>query len=359
MKIKTLFFSFTLVLCFVVSGFMFSACGGVSHTYDEVKTSYASMVANNQDFFDKDGYISITYNNDNLVSAISSGETKYNFTKLASSNLNNEAIFEPTLRASLIMPAEFLSSGTIGVEVPKDESTELYNLLEKLKDSFAQLNIAKSQLEIVCDSELFNQQGNLEQLKLKNYCQRFYETINAANNFSTKFASVYSEYIFNSSLLTRPGALAPNTVKLEYLTKLTEFTKFYATFYLYDMNLSIQNSTKEVESITQLSGYLLDQYLDIKPLKTEEDSGPISSGEQAIINAYNDLVDYNSIYYANQKSLYTCIDVLRNIVNTNSMTPEQIVCKAKYDDCIADCENVIRFMDTIKNRILEFNNISV
>ena len=61
MKIKTLFFSFTLVLCFVVSGFMFSACGGVSHTYDEVKTSYASMVANNQDFFDKDGYISITY----------------------------------------------------------------------------------------------------------------------------------------------------------------------------------------------------------------------------------------------------------------------------------------------------------
>ncbi|MBQ8762310.1 MAG: hypothetical protein IJZ26_03280, partial [Clostridia bacterium] len=155
MKFRNIFLSFVLAFCVIGTSFMFVGCGK-NYTYDELEKSYVEMVNTYDDFFDENNFVKITYNSVNLNNEINLlGNKEQNFTKLSNDLDNPEAVYEPVLRASLMMPSTFLiGSGNIGVEIPQDKLNNAYQSLDKLKNCFASLNNQKTTfLEFYANSD--------------------------------------------------------------------------------------------------------------------------------------------------------------------------------------------------------------
>ena len=369
MKVNKFLLSFALVLCLIGTSLSFAGCGK-SYTYAELRESYISMVETYPDFFDDENFVDITYNTQNLNNAINNGNKSYNFTKLSNDLSNTEAVYEPVLRASLMMASTFLiPSNDIGTSIPADKLNEAYQSLEELKTCFHNLNEYKTSLLEFFTMQSFDQADSVIQIHLKNYCEELYNTIQVSCDFSELFEQIYANYIFNDESIVRPGALVTGSVRFEYLTKITEFARIYQQFQLSLIHNQIldgpQDASKPIElNETSICSQLLLQYEEIKNCKMEGTiNESISNQEQNIINAYNNLNKYNDIYYSNYRNALNAVskydmETLTLQSSDVQLTTEQQACIDKINEFLnTDCNNILNYMNTIQEYVLIYNGV--
>ena len=371
MKFRNIFLSFVLAFCVIATSFMFVGCGK-NYTYDELEKSYVEMVNTYDDFFDENNFVKITYNSANLNNEINLlGNKEQNFTKLSNDLDNPEAVYEPVLRASLMMPSTFLiGSGNIGVEIPQDKLNNAYQSLDKLKNCFASLNNQKTTfLEFYANSDDFNPADSNIQMYLKNYCEELNKTIKASCDFDLLFEEIYINYIFEEDSIIRPGALTTGAVKFEYLTKISEFSRIYQEFQLSSVHKQIINGPQkagepiELEEPNICSKMLLD-YEEIKDSKMEGSvTDTITEQEQDIIDAYKQLALYNPIYKVNYENALKAVKkydiaTLNKVSSDQKLTIEQEICLKKINEFLnTDCENILAYMNTIQKYVKIYNGI--
>lgn len=361
-KTKTNLWLVIFVFAFVtIFSVFFVGCDNKNYTYEDSKQVYAKMLSDNSEFFDENGIISITYNSTNLNAAILSGQKNNNFTKLSNSLSDSEAVYEPTLRASLMLVSTFLpNSSDTGVNIDQAKLNNLYSSVNEVSDAMHLLKQAKQQLENTCSNVDFSQSTSAEQLKLKTYCSRFIYVIDKACNLSNVFVDIYKNDIYKIESNIREGALSSTTVNLEYLTKIADIASYYNNFYLYDINEKVkkgpQNAGLEIDIDNEFDWTIIEEFEQIKSKKKAGNFGdPISAAEQEVIDAYNQIIAYDNVFYANKNSALQSVELYRAIANSSEMSLEEQICTNKIAEFAIDCKIVKNYFTILTEKINAFN----
>lgn len=386
MKFKVLLSSFMFAFVMLFS-FGFAGCDNNNYSYKQSQDVYLEIISENPMLFKSTGYVYIRYNNTNIAYPIDEGESelingqsgaikltekRYNFTKLARYSLdpdtsieNTEAVYEPTLNASmLILATYFKNSGVIGIDnIPKDKLNDLHAKMLELKQAITVLNTQKMNLESKCTGTNFQGDSKV-QGALKNYCTAFLDAIDKACATSDSFVDIYSNYIYASTSNEETNTLSPLAVNLAYLSKIVDIAAYYNNFYLYDINEQVkkgpQTAGNEIAIDSEFNWSIYNEYERIKSLETAAAPDADSETKQkaaAIVEMYNVIKSYDALFYANKVSAIASVSTYRNIKDSSNMSTEENIAVDKINEFKNDCKIVKNYFTELTNRIKTFNGV--
>lgn len=386
MKFKVFVTSFVFAFVLIFSSVFVGCDDNKNYTYQQAQDVYNEMIAENALLFKQSGYVYIRYSNTNIANeinpfedenaytysgAIKLTEKRFNFTKLARYSadpdtyvVNTEAVYEPTLNASmLILATYFKNSGVSGIDIPKEKLNSLYAKMVDLKSAISILNTQKLNLESKCRGDNFEQDARV-QGALKNYCSAFLDAINKACITSDCFIDIYSNYIYTLRNVVGSNSLSPLAVNLEYLTKITDIASYYNNFYLFGINEKVkkgpQAAGSEIEVDEEFDWSIYTEYEQIKSLQTAAGEGADATTlqkEQDVIEAYNMIKSYDGVFYSNKEHALSSISTYRAIKNTSDMSLEETIATNKITEYSNDCKFVKNLFTELTNAILDFNGI--
>ncbi len=337
---KKISFSGILVaIMLAVSIPLFSACGETQCTYSEFQLAYQDYVSDyTGEIFDNNGYVNIVYDNASLQRAID-GTTitdKMNlFTRLTDDTSSDQAIFEPTLKASLMYVKTYINV-TIGIEVPTNVSTQLNNSLNTLRECTDAFISEKAKLEN--RGAGFRADNAFEQATLLTLFNRYVDLILQAIDFSQQFIDAYSTYNTIPTADRADGRPAIGSINRFYLETLTTLADIYANVYLvniYDRSHETSQNGTAVEYYTSFNyssdlNSALESYLDIADIidSFEAREGEMTSAERAVVIEYKRADNYDLLFQKGYSMVQNIIDnydigVLFELDNTE-LTDEQI-----------------------------------
>ena len=303
-----------IALCFCFIPF-FSGCGETKYTYAEFQLAYQDYVEEyTGEIFDEDGFVDIQYKNPAFVNEINSTGYEHHmkmYTRLSNDTSSNQALFEPTLKASLLFVHNYITVET-GVEVPVNASTDLYNSLQNLRsvtDSFVR---DKYKFDT---REGFNPDNALEQSWLSAMLDKYKDLVVTANNFSKQFIEVFNKYNTADEVDRADGRPALGSIDKFFLESLTSVADVYINVYLVNIYDKVGTTSVEIgndgssvifgnaEMCTSFNSCMdineaLASYMSIadRIRSFENRNTPLTDAERAAISCFKNAKSYQAIF---------------------------------------------------------------
>ena len=294
---------------------LFSGCGETQYTYSEFQLAYQDFVEEyTGEIFDENGYIDIIYENDQMNTYIRRTDLDTKLTKvtrLIGDTNSDQAIFEPTLKATMLYVRNYINV-TTGINVPTSASTSLYNSLQDLINATDDFVYSKHRFD---NSGSFNPENAIDQTWLEELLDDYANLVVTANNFSKQFIDAFERYNVSDDTATRPdGRPAIGSIDKFFLKSLTSLADVYINVYLvniYDKSgtTSITADNGDHASFEYVEAYTypnycadinsaLDSYMDIADTiqAFENKEGTPTSQEQSAITTFNSVRSYEYIF---------------------------------------------------------------
>jgi len=332
---------------------MLSACG-TDYTYTQISNKYEDMVTEyTGDFFDTNGNLSFTYDTD-LQNMIDTGTEADQLAKFSNDITSGQAIFEPVLRSSFEAVQYYLTITNVDAsDIPQSTLNSIYNKLTVLEDCFNQLLTSKTRLEGIASTDSDHIQN-----WLANYQDLFYATICASNDFALEYVYAYRDYINVNYVSNVQDRLIPSVVQLEYITKLVESADIYTKFTLSEVKNEVITTEQNNCNITLQNFLEVKNILKSSQFQTIFETSVYTDAEGKIIQAYEQIDNYNDLYRTNLASAYIAINTydleqLRLDSSVNPLTDEQQDCLDKLDEFLnTDCVVVNELLSNLKDKII-------
>ncbi len=335
---------------------IFTGCDNTQYSYAEFQSAYKTFVADNTgDLFDDDGYIKVTYKNETMKSCIyqTDKESKLSkFTRLSGNIDSNQAIFEPTLKASLVFAKNYVN--VTSENVPMSESTSLYKKFLDLKTKAEKFLQDKKKFD---NRSTFTATSALEISWLNTMLDDYYALVKTSCEFSQQYIELYNKYVFINASNLSTGRIASGKIEKYYIESLTKLADVYINSYLpyiYDNALASgdgeyytdQNYSNDVNSA--LKSYL---NIDTKIQEFEKRTGEMVDNEKAVVSAYNSAINYNPVF----ENSYKMVKEILPKVNLSKKNPTEI--EKGYIDILSDfynCEykNLTELINAISQKII-------
>ena len=303
-----------IALCFCFVPF-FSGCGESNYTYAEFQLAYQDYVEEyTGEIFDEDGFVDVQYKNPAFVNEVNSTGYEHHmkmYTRLTDDTSSNQALFEPTLKASLLFVHNYITVET-GVEVPVSASTKLYNSLQNLRSVTDNFVRDKYKFDT---REGFNPDNALEQSWLKEMLDKYKDLVVTANNFSKQFIEVYNKYNKADETDRVDGRPALGSIDKFFLESLTSIADVYINVYLVEIYNIVGTTSVEIgndgnsviygnaEMATSLNSCMdineaLASYMTIadRIRSFENRNTPLTDAEKAAISCFKSAKSYQSIF---------------------------------------------------------------
>ena len=291
-----------IALCFCFVPF-FSGCGESNYTYAEFQLAYQDYVEEyTGEIFDEDGFVDVQYKNPAFVNEVNSTGYEHHmkmYTRLTDDTSSNQALFEPTLKASLLFVHNYITVET-GVEVPVSASTKLYNSLQNLRSVTDNFVRDKYKFDT---REGFNPDNALEQSWLKEMLDKYKDLVVTANNFSKQFIEVYNKYNKADETDRVDGRPALGSIDKFFLESLTSIADVYINVYLVEIYNKVGETSNGSEHYTSLNSCMdineaLASYMTIadRIRSFENRNTPLTDAEKAAISCFKSAKSYQSIF---------------------------------------------------------------
>lgn len=285
---------------------IFSGCNNTQYTYAEFQLAYQDYISDyTNEVFDVNGEVAINYKNADMVAVINKTDidskmTK--FTRLSADPRSNQAMFEPTFKASMKFINNYIKI-TIGVDIPTNESTKLYNSLEQLRQKTDTFVIEKRKFDTRTN---FDVDGGTEKSWINSLLNKFVDLVCQANEFSKQYIEIYNRYNTSATADRTGGRPALGSIEKYYLETLTTLADVYINVYLIniydefsrttsgleDEAISAQNRSEGVNNA--LISY---ENIEAKIKSFESKEGEITDEKEAkAISAYKSALSYNPIF---------------------------------------------------------------
>lgn len=315
---KFAFASLMMVAVICCSIMTFSGCDNTKYTYSEFQLAYQDFVTEYKgEIFDDDGNVKVNYKNADMVSAINKTDVNSKmtkFTRLSADVTSNQAIFEPTLKACFMYVNNYINV-TIGIDVPTNESTNLYNSLKDVQAKTQAFVLEKYKLDT---RENFDVTGGTEKSWINSLLDRYMDLVNSANEFSKSFITVYEKYNTSASADRAGGRPAIGNIERYYLKTLSSLADVYINICLNDFYnkaelATVDSSTGRTDEMYTYQNYsgdvnkALKSYLNIaSQIKTfEAKEGEITdNNEKVAINAYKSALCYTPVFEKGYKMVF-------------------------------------------------------
>ncbi len=347
------FMCVALLCCSIM---IFAGCDNTQYSYAEFQDAYKTFVKDNQgELFDTEGYIKVTYKNEIMKVCINQTDKDSKlskFTRLSGNINSNQAIFEPTLKASLVFAKNYVN--VTSENVPMNESTSLYKKFLDLKAKAEKFLQDKKKFDT---RATFNATSALEISWLNTMLDDYYELVKTSCEFSQQYIELYNKYVFINASNSATGRIASGKIEKYYIESLTKLADVYINSYLpyiYDRTLANgdseyytdQNYSKDVNSVLQ--SYL---NIDTKIQEFEKRTGEMTENEKAVVSAYNSAINYNPVF----ENSYKMVKEILPKVNLSKDNPTEI--EQGYIDILNDfynCEykNLTQLINTISQKIV-------
>lgn len=298
-----------MLLC-VASVFVFSACGSKNYTYTDFQTAFSEYVSSNtlsdtnvNAIFDTSGSVKVNYANTKLLAEIEANSVedyKLMYTRLRSDASSNQAVFEPALKASLLMIQKYLSVEPVN-PIPSEKVNVLMEklaVLDSKTDSFT-FNLVKFQTR----GDDFYKDNGIDKAFLKRTLSSYYDLLVASCDLSKAFSEVANTYFWNE-LGDNKGRVAPGKIERYYLTQLTSLVDTYvrydlATFYSQSVVISGSEyftSKDPARLINQMMSMYESSKSSLSDFEGRYNSGAMNADEWKIVNSYKEAKNYDETY---------------------------------------------------------------
>ena len=344
---KKIFSTSLVMACFLCFFTVLSGCGE-THSYQDVQSKYNSIIEEYSNIFSS-GTVDINYSTE--LDALISDTNSVEFHKLSNDTNNSYAIFEPTLKAFIESINFYIDVTPILTEdetLPQNEVNDLYSNLTDLENKISALNQSKELLE-----RLASTGGNTQNWVIS-YQNAFYDAISSANQFAKDFLTFYEENLFSENTIS--GRISPAGVQLQMIKNLADTADIFTTF-----TLSQIRDDTEITSVS-LVNKTLDNFLEVKSSLTSSSflgilSGNLTSAESQMIEDYNRVLTYSSLYERNKTIAYELRENYFNTLSVENKTYEQQVWHNKVNEFLnTDCETNFAYFSALKDSIITWSN---
>ena len=299
-----------MLLCLMCVA-IFSACGGKNYKYADFQEAYTTYVANYSlsesnvnTIFDVNGNVSVNYANSKLLNAIKStsvDDYKLMYTRLSSDASSSQAIFEPALKASMLMLEKYVSITPEKV-VPAERVNELMNKLSTLdnKTNTFTFNLIKFQTR----GDDFDKNNGIDKSFLRHLLDSYYDMLVASCELSVDFAKVANMYFWNDTADSSTGRIAPGKIERYYLTQLTSLVDTYARFdlatfysqaYIID-GVEYFTNQNPASGINKMLSDFERNRESLVAFENKYNAGEMNINEKAVVLSYQDAISYDTPY---------------------------------------------------------------